>query len=130
MRFLLDTDTVSYALRGHGDVGRRLLSHKPSELAISAVTLAELRFGADRKKSRKLHDLIDAFVAPISVQPFDDSAAAYYGRLGSLLFERGTPMGDIDAMIAAHAIALKCTLITNNLRHFARVPGLVVESWA
>jgi len=128
--FLLDTDTVSFALRGQGDVGARLRTKRPSDLCISAITLAELRYGADRKGSRKLHRLIDTFVEAIEVAPFDEEAAVEFGRLGSILAERGTPIGEFDVLIAAHAVALRCTLVTNNLRHFSKVPGLATENWA
>ncbi|HEU4508304.1 MAG TPA: type II toxin-antitoxin system VapC family toxin [Pyrinomonadaceae bacterium] len=129
MRYLLDTDSVSFALRGQGEVGARLQTKRPSDLCISAITLAELRYGADRKGSRKLHALIDTFAAAVEVVSFDETAAAEFGRIGSILAERGTPIGEFDALIAAHAIALRCTLVTNNVRHFARVQGLVVENW-
>ena len=130
MRFLLDTDTVSFALRGHGEVGTRLREKRPSDVRISAITLAELRYGADRKGSRKLHHLIDTFAAAVEVAPFDEEAAVEFGRIGSILAERGTPIGEFDVLIAAHAIALRCTLVTNNVRHFSRVPGLSTENWA
>ena len=130
MRYLLDTDSVSFALRGQGEVGARIRERKPSELSVSAITLAELRYGADRKGSRKLHGLIDAFTSAIEVMPFDEDAALEFGRIGSLLAERGTPIGDFDVLIAAHAVALRCTLVSNNLRHFSRVPGLLLKSWA
>ena len=67
--FMLDTDTVSWALRGQGDVPARLLAHRPSQLCISSITLAELRFGADAKGSRKPHSLIDTFVQSVAVMP-------------------------------------------------------------
>jgi tRNA(fMet)-specific endonuclease VapC len=127
--YLLDTDTVSFALRGEGNVGVRIRRHKPSELAMSAITLAELRYGADRKGSRKLHALIDAFAAAVEIAPFDEAAATEFGRIGSVLAERGTPIGEIDVLIAAHAVALRRALVTNNIRHFSRVPGLTVENW-
>ena len=130
MKYLLDTDSVSFAMRGQGEVGARIRARKPSELSISAITLGELRYGADRKGSRKLHALIDTFTATIAVMPFDEDAALEFGRIGSLLAERGTPIGDFDVLIAAHAVALRCTLVTNNVRHFSRVPGLSMESWA
>jgi tRNA(fMet)-specific endonuclease VapC len=130
MRYLLDTDSVSFALRGQGQVGARLRAQRPSDLCISAITLAELRYGADRKGSRKLHGLIDTFVASVEVVSFDDGAAAEFGRIGSILAERGTPIGDFDVLIAAHAVAFRCTLVTNNVRHFSKVPGLSVENWA
>jgi tRNA(fMet)-specific endonuclease VapC len=129
MKYLLDTDSVSFALRGHGEVAVHLEARKPSEVAISAITLAELRFGADRKGSRKLHGLIDAFASAVEVAPFDDQAAAEFGRIASLLAERGTPIGEFDVLIAAHAVALRRTLITNNTRHFSKVPGLSMENW-
>lgn len=129
MRYLLDTDSVSYALRGQGDVATRIKSRRPSELCVSAITLAELRFGAERKTSKKLHSLIDVFTSAIEVAPFDEEAAVEFGRLGSILAERGTPIGEFDVLIAAHAVALRCTLVTNNTRHFSKVSGLSLENW-
>ena len=129
MRYLLDTDSVSFALRGQGQVGARLQAQRPSDLCISTITLAELRYGADRKGSRKLHGLIDTFSASLEVVSFDEGAAAEFGRIGSILAERGTPIGDFDVLIAAHAVAVRCTLVTNNVRHFSKVPGLSVENW-
>jgi tRNA(fMet)-specific endonuclease VapC len=130
VRYLLDTDSVSFALRGQGGVGARIRACKPSDLRISAITLAELRYGADRKGSRKLHGLIDTFAASVEIVSFDEAAAAEFGRIGSMLAERGTPIGDFDVLIAAHAVVLRCTLVTNNVRHFSKVPGLSVENWA
>jgi tRNA(fMet)-specific endonuclease VapC len=130
VKYLLDTDSVSFALRGHGQVGARLRAARPSDVCISALTLAELRYGADRKGSRKLHRLIDTFVGAMSVMPFDEPAAGEFGRIGALLADRGTPIDGFDALIAAHAVALRCTLVTGNVRHFSRVPGLAVENWA
>ncbi len=128
-KFLLDTDSVSYALRGHGNVGERIRSHRPSEICISAITAAELRFGAERKASKRLHALIDAFIEAVEVAAFDHAAALEFGRLGNILAKRGTPIGEFDALIAAHAVTLRCILVANNVRHFSKVPGLVVENW-
>ena len=130
MKYLLDTDSVSFALRGHGGVGARIRACNPSDICMSAITLAELRYGADRKGSRKLHGLIDTFAAAIEVVSFDEAAAAEFGRIGSILAERGTPIGEFDVLIAAHAVVLRCTLVTNNVRHFSKVPGLSVDNWA
>ena len=129
MKYLLDTDTISYALRGEGRVAERITAHKPSELCMSAITLAELRYGADRKGSRRLHDLIDTFAAAVEILDFGEDAAMEFGRIGTILAERGTPIGEFDVLIAAHAASLRCTLVTNNIRHFSRVPGLAVENW-
>lgn len=127
--YMLDTDTVSFALRGHGQVASRLLDHRPSELCISSITLGELRYGAGMRRSRRLHQLIDTFVETIAVAPFDGTAADRFGAIAAVLARRGTPIGGFDALIGAHALALGQTLVTNNLKHFHRIPGLRAESW-
>jgi tRNA(fMet)-specific endonuclease VapC len=126
---MLDTDTVSFALRGFGGVSTRLLEHKPSEICMSAITLAELRYGADRRNSRKLHGIIDAFAAAVTVASFDEEAAARFGSVAAALVRQGTPIGDFDALIAAHALTLDLTLVTNNTKHFSRVDGLRMDNW-
>lgn len=129
LRFMLDTDTVSYALRGQGDVGARILEHRPSELCVSAITVAELRYGTVRRKSSRLDQLVDNFIGNIAVVPFDETCATNFGRIASELADRGTPIGELDALIAAHAVALGVTLVTNNLKHFSRVPKLKLANW-
>jgi tRNA(fMet)-specific endonuclease VapC len=126
---MLDTDTVSFAVRGEGRVGPKIVEHRPSELCISAITLAELRFGVERRKSARLDRTITALLSNLAVMPFDDDCAVTFGRIASKLAETGSPIGDLDALIAAHAIALDVTLVTNNAKHFARIPGLHVENW-
>ena len=127
--FMLDTDTVSWALRGQGAVPARLLEHRPSQLCISSITLAELRFGADAKGSRKLHRLIDTFVTSVAVMPFDEAAAGRFGPVASALARRGEPIGTFDTLIAAHAMSLGLTFVTNNTKHFRRVAGLKAANW-
>jgi len=126
---MLDTDTVSFALRGVGRVATHILEHKPSQLCISSVTLAELRYGAERKKSSKLHGLIDTFVASIAVEPLDAAAADIFGKVAATLANRGKPIGSFDTLLAAHALALGLTFVTHNVQHFDRVAGLKTESW-
>jgi tRNA(fMet)-specific endonuclease VapC len=127
--YMLDTDSVSFALRGHGHVGERILDHAPSELCLSAITVAELRFGADRRRSTKLHRLIDTFTDTIAVAPFDEVCATTFGKLASKLVAKGRPIGSYDTLIAAHAVALGLTLVTNNEKHFGHVDGLKIETW-
>ena len=129
LRYMLDTDSVSFALRGEGRVGERILTERPSTLCVSSITLAELRYGADKRRSRKLHRLIETFVGSLSVEAFDAAAADRFGIVAVGLDRRGTPIGGFDALIAAHALALGITLVTNNIKHFARVEGLRTESW-
>ena len=130
LTYLLDTDTVSFILRAQGPAASRLTAHQPSEIAISSLTLAELRFGAERRRSRKLHGVIDTFIRTIQVMPFDPACAAAYGRIQAALEAKGTPIGTLDTLIAAHAFALNLTLVTNNQKHFSQVRGLALENWS
>jgi tRNA(fMet)-specific endonuclease VapC len=127
---MLDTDSVSFALRGQGAVGTRIVECRPSELCVSSITVAELRYGAERRRSAKIHAAIDAFCSNVAVLPFDEVCASHFGRIAAELASRGTPIGDFDVLIAAHAVAAEATLITNNVKHFSRVSGLPVENWA
>ena len=128
-KYMLDTDTVSFALRGRGAVSSRLLEHRPSEICISSITLAELRFGAEARRSRKLHRLIDTFVGSVAVIPFDQRAADRFAPVATALARRGEPIGTFDTLLAAHALSQGLTLVTNNVKHFQRVEGLKTENW-
>ncbi len=128
-QYMLDTDTVSFALRGRGRVAARLLEHRPSQLCISSITLAELRFGAEARRSRKLHSLIRTFVEAVAVVPFDQLAADCFARVAVALARRGEPIGTFDTLMAAHALSLRLTFVTNNTAHFRRVVGLKTENW-
>ena len=128
-QYMLDTDTVSFALRGRGRVAARLLDHRPSELCVSSITLAELRFGAEARRSRKLHRLISTFVEAVEVVSFDQRAADRFATVATSLARRGEPIGTFDTLMAAHALSLGLTFVTNNTQHFGRVVGLKTENW-
>jgi len=127
--FMLDTDTVSFVLRGEGEAGANLTARAPSEICISSISLAELRFGAEKRRSKRLHRLIDVFTATIEVVSFDSTAATVFGRICSGLQSKGTPIGTLDTLIAAHALSLELTLVTNNTKHFKQVRDLKTENW-
>jgi tRNA(fMet)-specific endonuclease VapC len=127
---MLDADTISYALRGVGQVAARLLQHEPSEVCLSSITLAELRFGAEAKRSQKLRRAIRTFVADVEVVAFDEAAGDRFGLVAAALARRGEPIGTFDTLVAAHALSLGLTVVTNNIKHFSRVPGLAVVNWA
>ena len=129
-RFMLDTNTVSYAIRGVENVVQRLSATSPADLCISAITLAELRYGADRRGSKRLHRLIDTILTSLEVVPFDAAVATTYGRVAASLSTTGNPIGMADTQIAAHALTLNMTIVTNNVKHFERVKGLRVEDWS
>ena len=129
---MLDTNIVSFAMRRRPQaVLDRLAAMKPTELSISSVTLAELRFGAARSASRHRYDtLIDLFINRIQPEPFDENAACAYGEVRAALEGKGQRIGDLDMLIAGHAVALGAVLVTNNVREFNRIPQLDVEDWS
>ena len=110
---------------------RRLEAALPDGLCISAVTLAELRHGVENSAApAKNEAALLHFLSILQVLPFDDYAAIAYGRIRAALQRAGKPIGPLDMLIAAHAVAAGLTLVTNNTREFARVPGLRLENWA
>ena len=129
-QYMLDTDTVSFALRGQGRVAARLLDHRPSQLCISSITLAELRFGAEARRSQRLHNLISTVEESIAVVPFDQTAADGFAAVAASLSRRSVPIGTFDTLMAAHALSLGLIFVTNNAKHFGRVVGLKTENWA
>ena len=130
LRYLLDTNIASCIIKGNSPaVDRRLAKVAMGQLAVSAVTEGELRFGAVRlPHATRLHNLIEDFFLRVAVLPWDSDAAQQYGRLRATLEREGQPMGNLDAMIAAHALALDAVLVTND-RAFARIKKLKVVDW-
>ena len=110
-------------------IQRRLQTYGVDRLCVSILAAGELRYGAAKKKSVRLAGQVEAILASLDIVPFESPADALYGRIRALLTEAGTPIGPVDFLIAAHALALDLTLITAHTRQFARVPGLRVENW-
>src|SRR5438067_1167480 len=130
MRFLIDTDVCSYAMRGHPRVQRHFDSHRMDELAISVITEAELRFGATKSRRAGLLEGLESWLLRFEILELTSSAAEAYAGVRTYLELAGTPIGDLDTLLAAHALARNLVLVTNNMREFRRVPGLRVENWA
>ena len=128
MRYLLDTDAVVDVLRRRHGVAERLAAISPDDVRVSAMTVAELAFGAlnsgDPARNRAE---TKALLAHVAVSAFGARAAAEHARIRHAL--RAAPIGPNDLVIAATAAALKATLVTANTREFDRVPGLAVENW-
>ena len=130
MRYLLDTNVVSYLVRQpHGPLARRIASLEPDSFAISVIVAAELQYGMQRRGSKQLTDQLEAVLSAIKVVPLEPPADRHYGTIRAELERIGQPIGQNDLLIAAHARALGATLVTNNLREFRRIPGLKVEDW-
>ncbi len=129
--YLLDTDTCIYLLNGTvPEAVERLRATPVEELGLAAITVAELAFGAERSSRREANlQRVAQFVAPFRVLPFDLSCAPWFASTKSHLARNGTPIGSMDLLIAAVALANGATLVTNNQREFRRVPGLLVENW-
>lgn len=128
---LLDTNICSYLMRRKPPaVVERLRTLGPARVAVSVVTALELREGAELSlRPREYQQRIDLFLSGIRPLPLPVEAAMAGGKLRAALRRTGRPIGDLDALIAAHALALGVALVTNNLREFSRVEGLRLENW-
>ena len=131
MRFMLDTDScIALIKRKPGSILRRLTALAPGEAGISAVTLAELRYGVAKSAQReKNSQALDEFLLPLEVADFDEPAAEIYGRVRAALEKAGTPIGPLDTQIGPHALSLGAALVSHNVREFRRIPGLTVVDW-
>jgi tRNA(fMet)-specific endonuclease VapC len=131
VRYLLDTDTASYVIRGaFPALDARLATIAPRDMAISVITRAELLFGLEKRGNpRALARVVHAFLDRMAIPPWDNAAADTFAKLRVQLERQGTPIGLADTMIGAHALALKAALVTNNQKHFQNVKGLVLENW-
>ncbi len=131
MQYLLDTNIVIAAMKGHAMVRARLERMPLASLVLSPVVLGELAFGAEKsvhveRNRARLAEL----VTRIPVPALNAEVSRRYGGVRALLERQGNPIGSNDTWIAAHALALDAVLVTDNVREFSRVPDLVVENWA
>ena len=131
MRYMLDTNICIYILKKKPEsVLKRLLELKPSDVCMSSVTYSELVYGVEKSASvEKNRMALAILLAKIEIVSFDVYAANCYGKIRADLEKKGTPIGPLDTMIAAHALSLGCTIVTNNVREFSRVDQLCVADW-
>ena len=133
MTYVLDTNAVSALMKGEATVVERLASHVPTDVAIPQAVIAEIAYGIERlprsRRRRALQERFDLLCSEIPRTAWTDAVSHAYGRIKAALERRGTRIEDFDAAIAAHALALDSTLVTANLEHMTRVPGLKVEDW-
>jgi tRNA(fMet)-specific endonuclease VapC len=131
LKYLLDTNVcVDYLNGRHPSVVGKIHRCSPGDLGLSAIVMAELRYGADRSaRPRFNHARLDVLVAEIPALDFDLEAAATYGRLRARLEKAGTPIGPNDSLIASQALARGLVVVTDNVGEFTRVKGLKVENW-
>lgn len=128
--YLLDTNICVYVIRQRPEaVYRRLSDASVDTVALSVVTAFELEIGTLRAQGRRYCEAVRQFLGEFSILPLDDSAREAYGRLRTGLERRGEVIGAHDMLIAAHAIAVGATLVTNNEKEFKRIKGLKIENW-
>lgn len=126
---MLDTDVSSYIIKRRPQSLAQHFERHADEICVSVVTAAELRFGVEKSKNAKLAELVESFLERLSVLDWTLAVTPHYARIRAALERIGKPIGNADLMIAAHAAAAGATVVTNNVRHFADVPGLKVEEW-
>lgn len=128
--FLLDTNILIAALKGRWEVRNRLESERLSSIRLSAIVLGELAFGAEKSAhGERNRARLDALAQRLPLVGIDHETARHYGRVRALLERSGTPIGANGTWIAAQALAIDATLVTDKEREFARVPGLNLENW-
>lgn len=128
---LLDTNTCIYLIRKRSpEALRRFEEFEVGEVGVSVITVSELRYGVEKSgRAEQNRAALEQFLLPLEVTDLGEEATKEYGRIRAALEKQGTPIGPLDALIAAHAVSLDATLVTNNTREFERVPGLTVEDW-
>ena len=131
IKFMLDTNVSIFTIKNKPQVVREAFNRHHGQLCISAVTLMELIYGAEKSSApEKNLSVIEGFCARLEVLPFGYEAAAHTGMIRAELAKIGRPIGPYDQMIAGHARSLGLIVVTNNLKEFERVPGLRIEDWS
>jgi len=131
MNLMLDTNICIYIIKQRpAAVLKRFLEYQVGEIALSSITLSELRYGVAKSSHREKNaKALDEFIIPLEVVSFDEEAAHAYGDIRATLEKAGTPIGAMDMLIAAHAVSIGIPLVTNNTREFERIPALTVIDW-
>ncbi len=130
VKYLLDTNIVIYVIKQRPIGVLTLFNQQQGRMAISAITLAELVHGAEKSQfSERNLSVVEDFCSRLNVLPYADAAAYHYGSIRAVLEQAGQIIGVNDLHIAAHARSQGLVLVTNNMREFERVPGLMLENW-
>ncbi|MFM7454951.1 MAG: type II toxin-antitoxin system VapC family toxin [Cyanobium sp.] len=127
---LLDTNICIYIINAKpAAVLKRFRQYRIGEIGVCSVVAAELAYGVAKSGSLRNHQALEMFLAPLTLLPFDEPAAWAYGELRAVLERKGTTIGSLDMLIAAHALSQQALLVTNNTDEFTRVPGLQLDNW-
>lgn len=131
MKLMLDTNIcIAIIKQKPKDILQKFSAYQVGDICISSVTLAELRYGVAKSQYKDKNEVaLNEFILPLEIVVFDESASLYYGTLRATLEKQGTPIGSLDTMIAAHALSLDVTLVTNKTKEFSRIKGLKLVDW-
>ena len=132
MKYMLDTNICIYLIKQKPEkVLRHFKAHSLGDVGISSITLAELRYGAEKSQQvQKNRGALDEFTLPLEIVDFDEEAASAYGTVRAALEKAGTPVGSMDMLIGAHALSLGVTLVTNNMSEFKQIKDLKLVDWS
>ncbi len=132
MKFMLDTNTCIYLIKRKPEkVLQHFKTYFIGDIGISSITLAELEYGVAKSQHVQKNRLaLDEFILPLEIAAFDEAASEKYGSMRSMLEKNGMLIGSMDMLIAAHALSIDATLVTNNLKEFRRIRGLKVVDWS
>jgi tRNA(fMet)-specific endonuclease VapC len=127
---LLDTNTCIYIINNRPpNVLEKFRKYKAGEVGISSIAASELAYGVAKSGSIKNRKALDMFLAPMQILPFDSQCLWFYADLRASLEKQGLSIGPMDSLIAAHALSIDGTLVTNNIKEFMRVPKLKLDNW-
>jgi tRNA(fMet)-specific endonuclease VapC len=127
---MLDTDISSYIIKRRPATLVEKFERHAETLCVSVMTAAELRFGAEKAARPQLAELVEAYLERLAVLDWTNEVTGHYARIRSVLERSGKPIGNMDLLVASHAVTQRMTLVTNNLKHFSSVPDLKVEVWS
>ena len=131
MKFLLDTNICIYLIKQKPpEVLQKFNTYQVGDIGISSISVAELKFGVQKSQFTNKNDrALEKFLLPLQIVDFNRAAADTYGTVRAMLEKKGTPIGSLDTLIAAHALSLGVILITHNEKEFNRVPNLKLDNW-
>ncbi len=130
MKYMLDTNMCIYAQKGHESVISKIRDNYPDGIAISVITLAELEYGVKASAAPEKNAVsLMKFLSIVDILPFDSGAAMEYGNIRADLKRKGSPIGNMDMLISAHALSEDLIVVTHNTKEFERVEGLKIEDW-
>jgi tRNA(fMet)-specific endonuclease VapC len=128
--FMLDTDISSYIIKRRPATLVEKFEKHAESLNVSVITAAKLRFGAEKAGRPKLAELVEAYLERVAILDWTNEITSHYARIRTELERAGKPIGNMDLLIASHAVSQGMTLVTNNIKHFSSVPDLKAEVWS